>query len=113
MTAAFEDWKARALSANILQAAISRGAKLKRAGKEHIGPCPACGGTDRFSVNTAKHIFNCRGAVGGNVITLVQHLDGSSFTQACEALTGEPPPNGRSQPLSDSEKAARAKAMAE
>lgn len=113
MTAAFEDWKARAATADILQEAVARGAKLKRSGKEHTGPCPACGGVDRFSINPQKRIFNCRGAVGGDVIGMVIHLDGVTFTQACEALTGEPPPNGRSRPLSDAEKTARASAMAD
>jgi len=105
----FEDWKSRAQKADILQEAVTRGAILKRAGKEHIGPCPACGGTDRFSVNPTKQIFNCRGAIGGDVIGLLMHLDGMSFTQACEVLTGEPPPNGQSKPLGAAEVEARAK----
>ena len=28
------------------------GARLKRLGNERVGPCPKCGGRDRFSVNT-------------------------------------------------------------
>jgi hypothetical protein len=28
-----------------------RGIKLKRVGAEHIGPCPKCGGDDRFAIN--------------------------------------------------------------
>jgi len=36
---------------------------------------------------------------------MVMHIDGVSFTQACEALTGEPPPNGQSKPLSPAERA--------
>jgi putative DNA primase/helicase len=103
----FEDWKARAQQSDILSEAVARGAKLRRTGREHIGPCPACGGTDRFSINPQKRIFNCRGAEGGDVIGLVMHIDGASFTQACEALTGEPPPNGQSKPLSASEQAER------
>jgi putative DNA primase/helicase len=105
----YEDWKSRALEADILAEAIARGAKLRRTGREHIGPCPACGGTDRFSINPQKRIFNCRGAEGGDVIGLVMHIDGISFTQACEQLTGEPPPNGQSKPLSPAELAERDK----
>ncbi len=31
-----------------------RGHRLKRVGRDLVGPCPACGGTDRFSVTPAK-----------------------------------------------------------
>lgn len=113
MTSAFDDWKARALQSDIVIAAIQRGAKLKRVGREYTGPCPACGGTDRFSINLQKGVFNCRGAEGGDVIKMVMHLDGVSFTQACEALTAEPPPSGQSKPLSDAERESRDKARAE
>lgn len=109
----FEDWKAKAHACDILQEAVARGAQLKRRGKEHVGPCPACGGTDRFSIHVGKGIFNCRGSIGGDVITLVCHLDGLSFLQACEVLTGEPPPHGDAKPISDAEQAARAKQRAE
>lgn len=71
---------------------VRRNVKLKRFGRELIGPCPACGGRDRFGVNTQKGIWNCRGcARGGDVIDLVQHLDGTSFAVAVETLTGEKP----------------------
>jgi CHC2 zinc finger len=66
-----------------------RGVRLKRTGRELIGPCPICAGTDRFAVNVAKQIWNCRGCMkGGDVIDLVQHLDGISFITAVETLTG-------------------------
>jgi CHC2 zinc finger/Toprim domain len=66
-----------------------RGIRLKRAGRELIGPCPICAGTDRFAVNVAKQIWNCRGCMkGGDVVDLVQHLDGISFIAAVETLTG-------------------------
>src|SRR5262249_7010797 len=45
-----------------------------------------------------EQVFNCRGCgVGGDVITLVQHLDGLDFTSAIRLLTGEPSPktNGK------------------
>ena len=66
-----------------------RGIKLR--GKiERVGPCPRCGGTDRFSINTRKGVFNCRGCdAGGDVIELMRFLDGSSFRDACLTLTGE------------------------
>ena len=56
---------------------------------ERVGSCPVCGGTDQFSVNTIKQIWNCRGcAKGGDVIALIQHIDGCTFAEAVEYLTG-------------------------
>ncbi len=69
--------------------------RLKRQGRELIGPCPVCGGTNRFGANVAEGIFNCRGCgVGGDVIALVMHLDSCTFAEAIETLTGfdRPPP---------------------
>jgi DNA primase len=74
-----------------------RGIKL-RSRIERIGPCPRCAGTDRFSINTKKLVFNCRQCgARGDVIALVQFLDGSTFADACRMLAGEPPPkaNGK------------------
>jgi CHC2 zinc finger len=62
---------------------------LKRAGVEWTGPCPQCGGNDRFSVNTRKGKFNCRicGAKG-DVIGLVRHVRGCTFPEALDFLCG-------------------------
>lgn len=69
-----------------------RGITLKRAGRELVGPCPRCGGRDRFGVHLGKQIWNCRGCgKGGDVIGLVQHLDGCGYRDAVETLTGERP----------------------
>jgi putative DNA primase/helicase len=66
-----------------------RGIKLKRQGAELVGPCPVCGGDDRFAINVHKQVFNCRvcGAKG-DVIELVRHLDGVSFKDAITTLVG-------------------------
>jgi hypothetical protein len=75
-----------------------RGITLKRVGSELIGPCPKCGaGEDRFAVNTEKQVFNCRVCnVGGDVIRLVEHLDGVDFNAAEETLAGpRPKANGK------------------
>jgi phage/plasmid primase-like uncharacterized protein len=59
---------------------------------ERTGPCPVCGGTDRFSINTRKQLFNCRGCQrGGDVIALVQLLDGCNLRDAVESLTNHRP----------------------
>jgi hypothetical protein len=66
-----------------------RGIKLVRQHYEHVGPCPVCGGRDRFAINTTKQLWNCRGcAKGGDVIDLVQFLDGVDHRTACRTLAG-------------------------
>ncbi len=70
----------------------TRGIKLRGRGPERCGACPRCGGDDRFSINTKKQVWNCRGcASGGDVIKLVEHLDGSDFKGAVETLAGAAP----------------------
>lgn len=78
-----------------------RGIKLRGRNGSLEGPCPVCGGTDRFAVNTKKPAFNCRGCgiKGGDAIALTMALDGCDFRQAVEILTGEPvTPNGHAKP---------------
>lgn len=87
-----DTWVDDARMRDILAAAQRMGAELKRAGAEHVGGCPACGGTDRFSVNPRKRVFNCRGGDGGDVIRMVMHVKGLDFLQACEWLNDSPPP---------------------
>jgi hypothetical protein len=66
-----------------------RGIRLKREGRELVGACPRCGGINRFGVNPKKQVFNCRKCiVGGDVIDLVRHIDGCTFIEAVEMLTG-------------------------
>lgn len=105
----FDAWKIRADQCDLLATAVIYGAKLKRAGREHVGPCVACGGTDRFSINPSKNLWHCRGHGGGHgAVGMVMHAKGLSFLQACEALTGEPNPSGRaSKPITEAEKAER------
>jgi phage/plasmid primase-like uncharacterized protein len=81
----------RARSVDILSVATHYGARLRKAGGgEFVGPCPLCGGRDRFSVNVRKAIWNCRGCgKGGDVIALVQHLSGCDFAEVIARLTGE------------------------
>jgi phage/plasmid primase-like uncharacterized protein len=80
----------RARAVKLEDEIVRRGLKLKRAGVELCGPCPACGGTDRFSVHIKKQVFNCRGcAIGGDVIKLVQHVDGCDFATAISTLAGD------------------------
>ncbi len=100
----FDEWVNRARDATgeeMLAHAQRLGAQVKRAGGgEWVGPCPQCGGTDRFSINARKKAWNCRGAEGGkDAIGLVMHITGYNFIAAVEEVTGDPPPRGEGQRL--------------
>jgi hypothetical protein len=67
-----------------------RGIKLIGRGPERYGACPHCGGHDRFSINIKKQVFNCRSCSrGGDVLDLVQYLDGADFKAAIATLAGD------------------------
>jgi hypothetical protein len=85
-------WIAQARAVRIEDEIAGRGIKLNGRGPERCGPCPKCGGTDRFAINTSKQIWNCRGCQrGGDVISLVQHLDGCTFDAASATLSRQDP----------------------
>jgi phage/plasmid primase-like uncharacterized protein len=90
------DLTQRARSASIETEIARRGIRLRRSGKELIGPCPRCGGTDRFSCNPGKGVWHCRQCkpadISGDVIGLVMWLDGIEFLEAVELLTDETVP---------------------
>lgn len=115
MTAArspeFVQWVAEARAVPLAEALDGRATGLKRGGGELVGPCPVCGGRDRFAAHPKKGIWNCRGCgKGGDVIALVEHLDGCDFLTACATLTGRPAPDGRGE--TEEEHAAREAALA-
>src|SRR5947208_1478604 len=78
--------------------------QLRREGAELVGPCPRCGGDDRFAVNLRKGVFNCRGCggKGAGAIDLIMFVKACPFADAIELLTGEhqpiPPPKGQPPP---------------
>lgn len=74
------------------QACGQETSSLRRAGGELIGPCPVCGGRDRFSINQPQDIWNCRGSDGGRSVKLVQHLLSCEYIEACEVILGRPRP---------------------
>ena len=92
---------------NILDLTEQDGLQLRRVastgGGEYKGPCPWCGGTDRFSINPKKPNKNgthrggryvCRQCgKSGDAIQYLRDWRGLSFPDACAALgyeTGEP-----------------------
>ena len=63
--------------------------RLRASGTERAGPCPVCGGHDRFAINVKKQTWNCRGCGkgGGDAISLAMHMDGSNFPGAVKSIT--------------------------
>jgi len=85
-----QDWIDGARAVRIEAEIGRRGIRLVGKRKSRCGPCPKCGGDDRFSINTVRGVFNCRGCkAAGDVIALVQFLDDCTFSEACETLTGK------------------------
>jgi hypothetical protein len=96
--AEWENWIALARTRDIHDVAVEYGAHLHREGHEWIGPCPICGGKDRFAVNQSKRVFNCRGSGEGSYgagdnINLVMHVVGCDFIEAVERITGTARPD--------------------
>jgi hypothetical protein len=81
----------RAQAVSLGDIAHERGFTFDRTGN-HVGPCPRCGGRDRFSISIRKGAFLCRQCMpkgGGGAISLVMLLDGCGFRDAVETLIGE------------------------
>lgn len=115
----FDDWVADAKRVDLVGLAERYGAKLRRTGGELVGPCPACGGEDRFGINPRKQVWNCghHGGAGGDAIALAGHVlglkpeDGRDFVRICEAINGAPPPE-RDKAETDEERLEREGYMA-
>jgi phage/plasmid primase-like uncharacterized protein len=79
-----------------LQTVLAKHCNLKfvRRGQELKGPCPACGGDERFCVSLKKQQFVCHSceASGGGAIDLVKFIKGVDFQEAVTLLNGEAPP---------------------
>lgn len=82
----------KARGASFMQIYQGLGLALKKIGPHELsGPCPRCGGTDRFNVNTSKGTWFCRGcnAKGGDALSILMHVRGLEFREAVRDLTGE------------------------
>jgi hypothetical protein len=108
-----EDWIDEARKASLWSLIERYPHRLKRSGNELVGPCPACGGRDRFAISRSKNVWLCRkSGQGGDAIALVQYLDGADFLGAVEIVTGRPSPSGESGQKSDPKLQAARKAEA-
>ena len=73
---------------------VSRDTPLRRvSGDEHAGPCPKCGGDDRFHVRpTGWFCRQCHyddAHPWSDAIAYIMWRDGIPFTEACALLGGE------------------------
>ena len=100
-SAALEGLRNRALACDMVETAVRLGARLKRAGAEWTGPCPFCGGDDRFSINVRDRVFNCRGFGGGDIVAMTAHITGDPFARCLETITGERLPDSDRQESED------------
>ncbi len=80
---------------NVLDVLHSHGFEMKRqastGGGEYAGPCPKCGGRDRFRVwpagrGTGGNVWCRRCPLRGDMLTLLMELRGLSFPEACREL---------------------------
>jgi hypothetical protein len=111
---AFEDWKLAARNRRIADVIAERlgHLQLKKSSEGYEGPCPLCGGTDRFSINARKNVWHCRQCnadkeKGAGVIGLIVAVEGVEFIEACTILNGCPPPGRNSKPVEPDREAAK------
>ena len=71
----------------------------RESASEMAGPCPKCGGDDRFHVKADW--FFCRqcNSKGGDAIAFLRWLNGLSFPEACAALSGGSLPTVTGSPV--------------
>jgi hypothetical protein len=70
------------------------GYELKKAGGYHVGACPFCGGTDRFTVKHTKDgdRWHCRQCGDGKYHTVIDYImrrDNADFKTALQTLGGD------------------------
>lgn len=84
---------------NVLEETTNKGSQMKkvssRDGGEYHGPCPSCGGNDRFHVwpeqNDGDGSYWCRGCKkAGDLIQFFIDFDGMSYPDACRRAGKDP-----------------------
>lgn len=94
---------------DILTAVQAKGVVLKKVsstrGGEWAGPCPTCGGEDRFrcwpGAPAGKKAWFCRNCAedGGDLIEFFRHYDGMGYKEACTAVGCEAKAYNYSKPV--------------
>jgi phage/plasmid primase-like uncharacterized protein len=92
----FKSWVQRAKAVHISAVLRQRNIQLVGHGSNLAGPCPVCGGTDRFAVHLEKQLFNCRscGGKGRGAVSFVKFADGVDFVEAIERINNALPALG-------------------
>ncbi len=110
-----------ARSVTVIEAAVALGVIASdKVTKNHAGPCPYCGGKDRFSISPTAGAFNCRqcggkGRDGISLMALAHHHDTSTregFLAACADALGQDVPD-EAQRESEADRLARLERIAE
>jgi DNA primase len=90
----------KALNASVdLRTLAKKYTTLKsKTASEMAGPCPVCGGDDRFYVQ--KDFFACRNCheIRGNAIDFIMWADNKEFLEACKALGAVIPEKDEKKP---------------
>ncbi|NTI92266.1 P4 alpha zinc-binding domain-containing protein [Agrobacterium rhizogenes] len=118
MTDAITLFIEEARAVTVVDAALALGIEITN--KNYAGPCPSCGGTDRFSINPSIPAFNCRqcggkGRDGISLMALSGHHDVSTrvgFLSACSDALGRPIPE-EGERESDEDRRARLERIAQ
>lgn len=100
MTSIIDEFIEEARGVTVTEAAARLGINVTRA--NYAGPCPSCGGRDRFAISPSKQAFNCRrcGSGGKDGIGLMvlanehQLSTRSGFLLACADALGRDVPDG-------------------
>ena len=103
MSGAWDELWAEAKRADMVELARRLGARLKREGPHHVGPCPAgCASENGFIVTPSKRLFLCRPShlggdanAKGDAVDMVMHVRGCSRKEALATITGNPLPEGK------------------
>lgn len=86
-----DDLFARAKALDIYQVLLPYCPDLKKEAGGYAGPCPICGGNNRFSITTRKNCCHCRKECGisGDTVTAWAKIRGISNLEAARELVGE------------------------
>lgn len=79
----------QARQTNLISLAEQYTTLRKEAAKEYAGPCPHCGGVDRFHVKSDGWFCRQCHPQFGDAIALVRWMEGVDFMVAVQQLTGE------------------------
>jgi hypothetical protein len=119
MSSILDEFIADARAVDLETVAGLCGVAVKGRADEKKGPCPRCGGKDRFSINFRKGVWNCGhlGGAGGDGLALVAHCHDfdlkrrAGLMEACAVILGRPVPEGGERESED-ERTARAARLA-